>query len=60
MDGISCGILTLVSFLIVSPSTLTVTSDTIKALGGDTATISTSCRTRGWAATASSPPSSWA
>lgn len=40
MDGISCGILTLVSFLIVSPSTLTVTSDTIKALGGDTATIS--------------------
>jgi TM2 domain-containing membrane protein YozV len=40
MDGISCGILTLISFLIVSPSTLTVTSDTIKALGDKTAEVS--------------------
>ncbi|MCI1649286.1 PTS sugar transporter subunit IIC [Bifidobacterium tibiigranuli] len=39
MDGISCGILTLISFLIVSPSTLTVTSDTIKALGDKTAEV---------------------
>lgn len=40
LDGISCGILTLISFLIVSPSSLQITGDTVKALGDKTAEVS--------------------